>query len=751
MAVSPRRLPTTSWLPLLITALTAAGVLVSCDVPVADVAVYALYLGLGVALPGVVTWRMLLRGLHHDEDRRPTWFEDLSLGTILGFGVQLPFFLLGVAVGVPLLVLAFPVLALVLVVTPLGREVWSLPTDRVDPGVAWGLAAVSVYGLLWLRHNLFPLRPLSLPANRAAGVDESFHQALVADIANRFPPETPFLLDTRLDYHWFVHGQIATSRFLTGVDTVTMLRLVLPAALLLLIVAGLGAVALRLAERPVAAVIAPALLVIGAFHLLGPEYPAHLFTEPFLSRRYVSSPSQTYGVMMSMPALMLILEVLRPERRASRGVWVALGLALLALSGSKATFLPIFLCGAVGAWGVRLLLLRRIDRAASGLVVLIVAATAFAQFVIFGGSTGSLSLDPFQTVRAALDSQDLRLTPRNELAMTGTLLTGWLLYGVGAVGLLARRRWLDARAVFMLVCVPAGITVALLFFRSGVAQMWFQRSVAELVVVLSAWGLSYLLPRPLTPRDALRLTGVAAVAGLSAYAVSAFVGAQKPGPLASFPGLVLTAVTPFAVVGAYVALRLVTARAGRGRWAPGPLVLLAFLLGLASANVFQLAYELVTGSRTVHSSGYPEQFAKGGVAAAEYVEKHSDADAVVATNMHCSRPHADRCDNRHFWLSAYSERRIVIEGWGYSAPANALAGLGVAAFAPVPFPGRLETNDAAFRQPSAATVGTLVDTYDVEWLVVSKRYPADVEGLRALDSELTHAFENSNYVVFKVR
>ena len=36
-------------------------------------------------------------------------------------------------------------------------------------------------------------------------------------------------------------------------------------------VLGLGAVALRLTRRPVAAVLAPALLLGGAYHLLGPD------------------------------------------------------------------------------------------------------------------------------------------------------------------------------------------------------------------------------------------------------------------------------------------------------------------------------------------------------------------------------------------------------------------------------------------------------------------------------------------------
>jgi hypothetical protein len=335
--------------------------------------------------------------------------------------------------------------------------------------------------------------------------------------------------------------------------------------------------------------------------------------------------------------------------------------------------------------------------------------------------------------------------------MGGTLLTGWLLYGIGVVGLLPRRGWLDARAVFMLVCVPAGITVALLFFRSGLSQLWFQRSVAELVVLLSAWGMSRLLPRPLTPRYAVRLVGVAAAAGLCAYLVSGIVGLQDRGNHATTAGLVLTALTPFAIGAVYLVVRWLSAGTPSRWWRPGPVVVLTVLLGLGSSNVVNMVWEELTGVRP-SANQTAELFAKGGVAAAEYVRDHSSVDDVVATNMHCKEPRARRCDNRHFWLSAYSERRIVIEGWGYSAPTNALANAGsLNAYIRVPFPERLEINDAAFREPSEQTVGTLVDTYDVEWLVVSKQYPADVDGLRALDDELATAFENTHYVVFEVR
>jgi hypothetical protein len=735
-----------------LTALAAVLVLASRRVPISDITVYAGYAGLFVTLPGVFTWRLLLRRMHADAARRPTWLEDLSLGTILGFGLQLPLFLLGVASGVPLLVVLVPALALAVSATPFGRAVWRLPTARMDPRVAWGLASVCVYGLAWLRQNVFPLRPLRLPANRTPSIDETFHQALVADVGSRFPPQIPFLLDTRLEYHWFVHAQIATSRHVTGIESVVTLRLLLPVLTLLLIVAGLGAVAFRLSERPVAAVIAPALLVIGVFHVLGTDFPARDFLEPFMSPRYVSSPSQTYGVMVSLPALMLILETLRPGQRSSRGTWVALTVTLLVLSGSKATFLPIFLCGAVAAWVVRLLVQRRVDRAASGVVVLVVLAAMFAQLVIFGTNTGALNFDPFRTVTVAERQHVATTTALTWAGMLASMLTAWLLYGAGAVGLLRGRRALDGRAVFLLICVPAGVVVPLLFHRTGLSQLWFMRSVAELVVLLSAWGMSCLLPRPLTWRPALGLVGVAAVSGLCAWAVSSLVGGATPGAAASQTGLLLTPLVPLLIVGVWLALGRLVARDPRQRRRPGVAVVLAILLGLGTSNAFQLAWGVVSGGGVGRVE--PDRlFARGGVAAAQYVDEHGAVDDVVATNMHCRRPHRPRCDNRHFWVSAYTERRVVIEGWGYSAPTNksAVGVDGLTKYTPAPFPERLEINDDVFLDPTEENLARLVDTYSVDWLVVGKNFPADVPGLRKLDTSLDRVFSNDAYVVFRVR
>ncbi len=750
-----RRVLSTSWPPMILTALGVFLLLLRYDVPATDLVAYGVYLLVGIAFPGVVAWRLLLHQLHtrrEDGDEPPTWFEDLSLGTIFGFGIQLPVYLLGVWIGYPGLIVVLPIAAAVVSVTWLGRSTWKMPTRSLDYRASWALGATILYGVAWLGRNAFAVRPLSLPGFSPPSVDETFHQALIAETSNRFPPQIPFLLDTRLDYHWFVHAQIATSDHATGIGPIVMLREVMPAVVLGLAVLGLGAVALRLTGRPVAAVIAPALLVAGAYQLIGPHFATYLFTEPYLSKRLVTSPSQPYGVMMSLPALMLILEVLRPGRKAERLTWVALAISLFALSGAKATFTPIFLCGALAVWGLTLVFRRRLDKTLTALIGLLFIVLMFAQVVLFGGQSGGMVFDPFATVRAALVANNIALTPMTRLAMTLTLLISWLLYGIGAVGLLKAGKWRDPRAAWLLLSIPVGIGVAFALFRSGLSQLWFQRTVAEMVVLISAWGMAYLLPQPLTRRHALRYGGAAAGAGLLAYLIAAYSeSGREILSRATYRGLVYTVAFPVLIAAIYLVVRLVVRPDAKLR-AAALVTAVSVILGLGLMNVYSFAYDTAS-QRAIHEPDYPNLFAPGGVKAAEYIEHHAGTHDIIATNVHCLRPPGvPNCDNRNFWISAWAERRVVIEGWGYTATTNDAFVPGLAnAFIPAPDPERLRINDAAFIKPSARTIDRLVDDYDPSWLFISKLYPANLPKLNALDgSLLTKVFHNKNYVVFRI-
>ncbi|MGH3472623.1 MAG: hypothetical protein ACRDPG_11345, partial [Nocardioidaceae bacterium] len=631
-----------------------------------------------------------------------------------------------------------------------GRAVWTMPTRKVDFRVSWGLAAIIVYGTVWLARNVFSLQPLTLPRNDAPYVDESFHQALIGELMHRFPPQIPFLLGTKLDYHWFVHAQLAATEWGTHIDTLVLLRELAPVAFLALTILGLGAVALRLGGRPFAAFAAPALIVAGGFNLIGPHFNTATFLEPFLTNRYVFSPSESYGVMMCLPPLMLLLEVLHPSRQRRRLVWWALALTLFALSGSKATFMPIFLCAAVGLWFLQLLLHRKVDRTVSAVVGLLAVVTAWQQLILFGGVTGGMPFDPMGTVRVALVKQHIVPSPATYLTMTATMLIAWLLYGVGVYGLRRDKLWRDRRSLWMLITIPTGIAVAFVFNRPGGSQLWFQRAVAPMVVLLSVWGLCKLLPNPVTKRVVIRLSAVALGAGLFAFVVSSILEAHKHNIRIATPhSLLYTVLVPVIVVVGYACLRVLWRHHPRNLWL-SPVTPVVLLLGLGLTHVYSTAYDTVTRRPEPHHRPHP-LFAKGGFTAAKFVAKHAGIDDVLATNVHCMKPKAKHCDNRNFWISAYTQRRIVVEGWGYTAPTTANYIKGVRnGFIPMPFPKRLAVNDAAVEHPSKASIDRLVKLYDVKWLFVSKAYPVDLTRLNELTGVVRKAFHNPNYAVFKI-
>ena len=179
-------------------------------------------------------------------------------------------------------------------------------------------------------------------------------------------------------------------------------------------------------------------------------------------------------------------------------------------------------------------------------------------------------------------------------------------------------------------------------------------------------------------------------------------------------------------------------------------VVLSMLLGLGGANVYTFAYETISNPAGPRPT--KQLFEPGGAEAARWLANHSSPDDIVATNIHCMHPNTDECDNRNFWLSAYSERRVVVEGWGYTVATNESGAVSdrISSRVPIPDTRRLAINDAAFERPSRATISRLVRSYGVSWLFVSKKYPVDLKTLNALTDLLRRRYDNEAYTVFRV-
>jgi hypothetical protein len=174
------------------------------------------------------------------------------------------------------------------------------------------------------------------------------------------------------------------------------------------------------------------------------------------------------------------------------------------------------------------------------------------------------------------------------------------------------------------------------------------------------------------------------------------------------------------------------------------LVTLALLL--AGSSLFQRTTETARAAVSVvrdgqgPGEGYPVP--RDGALAALFVRDGSGDDEVVATNAHCYGPE-DACDARHFWVSALTERRVLVEGWAY--PEGFRPGL--TRTSPFWDRERYAANQAVFEDPDDAAVARLRDEWGVRWLLVDRTLGVESPRLR---EHATLVLELEDAAVYRV-
>jgi hypothetical protein len=298
-----------------------------------------------------------------------------------------------------------------------------------------------------------------------------------------------------------------------------------------------------------------------------------------------------------------------------------------------------------------------------------------------------------------------------------------------------------------------GIVAYLVFAHPGDANQYFVRAGWIFGVIGSAWGAVLLADRARLVGRARWVLAVGVVGYCAALIALqlAFAG-PVAGPsvqqrLAPFNGWFteLAVLTAIGVAVWRIGRSLTPALRGRG-----PVVLLGMVL---LAGIPGLVIESRIGARSPNGGGYaPSALPATRVDAARWLREHSSPDDVVATNAHCLYTiKGGYCDSRSFWISAYSERRVLVEGWIFAPRAAAIAGftpLGV--YTPFWDQALLRLNDSAFTAPTLPVLSNLRDQHGVRWLVVDRTSPAGRESPR-LGSLATKVFDNGRVAIYSVR
>ena len=742
------RLPAWVWC-ILAAVFPIATVILACsrsDIPLVSALKFA---GLEVAvnvLPGVLVWR-LLRG------RCTSLWEDVPLGAALGHTISLASYILFSLVD--LRAFAWTVSAAILVAMVTNEQlqwVWRTPASRRAPlHYVWGMTAVLCFGTAWfVRFQNW--NPISGEDRNYQLTDAPYVLSLAAELKHHFPPQIPFLRGEPLSYAWFAFGDAANASWTTGLELDLLVFRLLPLLYLLLTLAAFAAVTRRISGSSVVGLVSVA--VTGAISLTSPlgwinDTTIWVTNSNLLSvYNWATSPTQAFALLLSMPLVLLIIETLRePPGTAHLGRLALIAALSLALMGAQLAFLLVLGAGilfAVLQWAF----VRRLHLVGLALCVFLLALLALAQAYLFQGEREGLVLSPGQLFSRFTDDfgfavDDTRLFPW--LFVSVVLLLGWLGPCIGALGLWRNR---DVRADvaigFIVGMTVASVVLATFFTHPDLSQLWFLRAALPWATFLGVWGLAWLTVSEALPARRM-LGGVTAAVAAGALITLVPGGGRGSSGLSLFQLL-----SPYLLAALLViAIAVLTSTPGDSfrpqLFAALPLVICALLVGCGLAGTAKLWH----GQQARFVAAGEPAIPSGGIDAARFVRKQSGPSELIATNAHCRTPTSEVCNTMNHWIAAWSERRVLIEGWGY-VPRTLRGATTMSEALSKPFWDEqlLRTNDVLFTRPSQTAYTRLASTTGVDWLVVDGRFPARERRLNKLFPE-HHRF--GQVVVYDLR
>ncbi|MBG0813543.1 hypothetical protein [Planomonospora sp. ID82291] len=717
-------------MPAVVLGALTAGILVHSGVPGGDLLRFTGYLTVAVLVPGVLLWRAVRRG-------PGLLVTDLAAGLVLGTTAQILSYIPARAVGQPLLTPAWAVITLVVFAAVPGlRRHWRVtgPGPRAPIWWSWAMAALLGHLLLQVHLVHFTAHGLRWPGNANPYVDMPFHLAMAAELKHHMPPSTPYVAGEPLNYYWFVYADLAATGWGSGVELQTLLlRLSQPpqiaaAAVLIAVLAW------RLSGKPWTGPLALLLPLVAA-----PVNPLGWASYAAAEGGNVKwlSPTYTLGAAVFSVLVLLLLDLLRRPGTGSPPVaaWTAAALLTVTVACSKLSFLVVLGGGLATVIAVGLLVDRRLHRPAALGLVLVGGTLLLVQAVVFRGEPQGLVIDPFATMRRldVVRRTGLDRASGNGLlagtALGAGVLLASLLAAKAPVAGLVRSRHLprDPFAVFLAGMFACGLVSVLVFKHHGGGEWYILHSAYPHLWVLVAWGISALT----ATRSGAAVFLAALATGVVTLHLSRSLtaaGAMAPAAAGDVVEAAAKAVLPYAALGLVALLAVLPFRLLLRRSALG-VSAWTVVSGVMAGYAIPLPVEYAGSAETASADRDAEAFdaseaiiPQGAVAAARRLRSMSSPDDIVATNVHCRRPDRARCDPRHFWISALTERRVLVEGWAYTTKDNAYRARSEGRPGPFWDAGRLAANDDLFRNPSASSADRLRTEHGVGWLFVDTRH-----------------------------
>jgi hypothetical protein len=735
--------------------------------PLVAVAKYVGYEVGFVVLPGWLVYRAV-------SDRPGPPLRQLAMGWALGYVLEIIVFLLTATTGTRRLLVLYPLVVVVLAVSSLRRrrrrqvrpvrhrEV----EDALPPRFVWAVTAVCVVVVAFVGIAFFDAKPLPEAGNVHLGQDAPWAISIAAEAKHHWPIQDPAVSGEPLPYHWFVQLHWAAASEITGIDLTTIFyRLwMLPLAVLLvleLVVAGQSLVRSRQAGLIAACVV----VGVGQLQVETSEVSAALAPVRVIPFRgvlftfLIGSPSFLLGLVLFVPLIVLVGErIVALDQGRRRGEWALVTLFVIGASDAKIVLLPLVATALVlfAAWSWWTS--RRVGLAVVAALGLTIGVLGILYVVQYRGHSSGLRVDLSAGVDYFTRMPMVSLLRRELLDVLPTFpgrtaALGVAAFAFGVVGLLAaqlvglvwvlRRQGLalEPAQAWLLALFGAGLAAIMTTTSLQGNEQYFLFTALAAGCIVSGQGLwmAWESRPPLAGRGArLAAVGTAAVAmPLVLLVAPARLDLFQAGDeqasryLFLFGGVAVCLGAIYAVARRWV---------GPTRWPAAALVCVAVMVvGAIDTPLGRLepAFEpddpIEEGRRLT-----PELYH-----ALTWIRDHSSTDTVLAVNNQMNEfgPYA-------FVYGAFAERRVFLEGWGYSDKASLRTSSDPADIDENPYPDRLALNEAAFQRPTAGVLEALHDRYGVGYLVVDLVNGfADPEALRALAPVV---YEDEGVVVFEL-